>query len=95
MVIFADLLCRVYKALGGDCGGLDWADGGTTAVATVRARFDTYGPPVFGTQQEADQFRATLDQFETHLASPDSTISPQLTQEVQGLIDDLRQALGW
>lgn len=80
--VFKQFICQIYTTFGGDCNDLDWGDGGSTAVSQVYQRAATTPP-----QEPIDDL---LNDLEAHIYSPESTISPQVTQETQELIDYLR-----
>lgn len=91
-VVLQELMCRLYKAFGGDCADLDWGDGGPVALQTVRSAFEEVGPPIFESQDKADAFFSNLEAIDAHLGSPEITISQELAAEFRDLIDDIRAA---
>ncbi|MCC7389214.1 MAG: hypothetical protein IT431_10645 [Phycisphaerales bacterium] len=93
IILFRSLLCELYQQFGGDCGTLDWGDGGQTAVDTVRTAFETNGlPPLTGITAQ-QEFEELLNDLETHINLPNATISPAVKSATQSLIDDIRGAL--
>lgn len=90
--VFQELMCRLYKAFGGDCSDLDWGDGEGVALQTVRSAFEEEGPPFYESPRESDRFFSNLDAIEAHLDAPEVTISSATAAGIRRLVEEIRAA---
>jgi hypothetical protein len=87
-----DLLCRIYRDLGGDCKDLyDHPSGAPTRVV---AAYNTKGAPTFPNPADLATFLANLDALEQALLSDINTLSGTDTEALLSMIESLRKDLG-
>jgi hypothetical protein len=87
-----ELLCRLYKAWGGDCR--DFNGSPATAITLLQGAYGQNGLPNFPTQKDRDDFINTLDALEAHLALSGNTLTSGQNASLNQLIADLRKDLG-
>lgn len=85
---FLDLLCLLYKWLGGDCDDLT-ADP-EAAVLAAADKYETSGAPVFSDPAEKGAFLDLLKALEDLASDPASTLGSKATGTLLKLIDNLR-----
>jgi hypothetical protein len=86
--LFLELLCHLYKWLGGDCAELGSVP--TDAITVVQDQYDETGPPEFSSPSQKEQFIAVLDNIDAALALPGNTLDPDDTQRMSDLIEQIR-----
>ncbi len=84
-----DLLCRLYKDLGGDCK--DLYSNPSQAPSKVVSLYGTNGPPTFPNSQARLDFLANLDGIEKQLQSGSNSFSDDDNSALNALIADLRK----
>jgi hypothetical protein len=87
-----ELLCRIYKDLGGDCKDLYALPAG--APAKVVQQYQTNGAPSFTDPADLANFLDNLSDLEKALASELNTFSDTDTEALLDMIASLRKDLG-
>jgi hypothetical protein len=87
-----ELLCAIYQEWGGDCADLGVAP--TAWIDTVTSAYVKNGAPTFADDAAQMEFLDTVGQLETHLASPDNSLTAEDNARLTTLIAALRNDLG-
>jgi hypothetical protein len=87
-----DLLCRIYKDLGGDCKDLYASPG--KAPKIVVEQYQTVGAPTFSNPADLATFLSNLTALEDALASDLNTLPQTDTDALLDMIASLRKDLG-
>lgn len=96
-----DLLCALYKSLGGDCKDLPPRPADPSQIPSVlveaiedlEARFQSVGTPVFVNQVQRDAYLALLAEIEAHLSEAGNTLPTGSNTQLHNLIDSMQAAV--
>ena len=86
-----ELLCRIYKAWGGDCS--DFEGDAHKAVVKLVGVYSTLGAPTFTSPAARLDFLKQLDGLAAHLDLAENSLEPSDTIALLGLIENLRKDL--
>lgn len=84
---FMEMLCQLYRWLGGECKHLSSEPG--PAILAVTAFYDEVGPPSFDSPAQRLSFLTLLAEIEALLLSIDNPLGPVDTQNMLDLINQI------
>ncbi|MBC7771853.1 MAG: hypothetical protein H7210_05120 [Pyrinomonadaceae bacterium] len=98
--ILWDLLCDLYRKMGGDCADLPPRPPNPTPVPDslpevindVEDLYNRVGLPIFTTPEELQKFLNLLTTIELHLDAPGNSLPPASDTQLRNLIAAMRGA---
>jgi len=86
--ILLEMLCRLYKDMGGDC-----ADLGIEPLKVIQESYDADGLPKFPTQADRDAFVSLIAELQAHLADPGNDLSAADNAKANALVAQIENDL--